>query len=89
MTKASRNGHDQGKQEAYVDQAMDEVLAKKNYYNAYTPLNSLILLTWYEFIDTCTGCFAWVRQEPNFGILTYDSSTGAWGLKLAYDSLRY
>lgn len=83
------NGHDQGDQEAYVDQAMDEVLAKRNYQTSNYPLNALLLVGWYEFLDLCTGCWAIIRQEPNFGILTYDSATGEWGLKLAFDNLRF
>ncbi len=78
--------HFQADQEAYVNQAMDEVLAKKNSYNVNYPLNSLLLVSWYEFVDRCTGCPDPVRQEPNFGILT---STAPWGVKLAYDDLRY
>lgn len=83
------NGHGQDDQEIFVDQSMDEILAKRNSYGSTYPLNSLLHVSWYEFIDLCTGCWALIRQEPNFGILTYDSGTGAWGLKLALDNLRY
>jgi len=50
------NGHDQGDQEAYVDQAMDELLAKRSNQSTYYPQNAFLLVSWYEFLDACTGC---------------------------------
>lgn len=80
-------GHGWDEQEAFVDQGMDEVLVKKNNYNGNYPLNSLLLVSWYEYIDLCSNCGGII--ENHFGILTYNSSTGAWGEKGAYDNLRY
>jgi len=80
-------GHDQPDQEAYVDQAMDEVLSKKNYYNGNYPLNPLLFVSWYEFIDLCSNCGGWPLVENHWGILSY--ADGVWGIKLAYDNLRY
>ncbi len=78
--------HYQEDQEAFVNAAMDELLAKRNLHNRNYPLNFLLLVSWYELVDRCTGCPEPVQQEPNFGILT---STAPWGVKLAYDDLRY
>ncbi len=67
---------------------MDEVLAKKNYYNANYPLNPLLFVSWYEFIDLCSYCGGWPLVENHWGILSY-GTYGVWGVKLAYDNLRY
>jgi len=84
------NGHDNDDQEDFVDQAMGEVLAKRNSPDfANYPQNALILMSWYEFLDDCTGCWRFPQQEPNFGILTYDSGTGEWGVKGAFYNLQY
>jgi|GEM_PF-1257992 len=79
--------HYQTDQEAFVDQAMDEVLSRKNSLNANYPLNSLLLVSWYTLLDQCSDQGAIV--EWHFGILTYQCWTGVWGEKLAYDNLRY
>ncbi len=80
------NGHGQRDQENFVNAALDEILARVNAINLQYPANAFLLASWYELVDTCTGCPALIRQEPNFGILT---STAPWGVKLAYDDLRY
>lgn len=82
-------GHDRADQEACVDQAMDEVFTRRNSYAASQPSYPLLLVSWYEFIDLCSNCGGWPLVENRFGILTYNNSTGAWGVKLAYDNLRY
>ncbi len=79
--------HFQTDQEAFVDQAMDQVLVKRNSFASTDPLNAFLLLSYYEFIDLCSDCGGWPLTENHFGILTY--AGGAWGVKLAYDNLRY
>ncbi len=81
--------HYQTDQEAFVNEAIDEVFVKKNYYNPAYPLYPLVLVSWYDFIDVCSDCGGWPLVEYHFGIMTYNSGTGAWGLKLAFDNLRY
>lgn len=54
---------------------------------APVPLNPLLLVSWYEFIDFCSNCGGWPLVENHWGILTY--ADGVWGVKLAYDNLRY
>jgi len=81
-------GHSAWDQEVYVDQAMDEILTKRNAYSAQVPLNSLRLVSWYELIDRCSICFLW--REDNWGILFGDPfPEGAWPPKPAYDNLQY
>ena len=76
--------HDQDDQETWVNSALDEVLLKRDTHNRDYPLNFFLLVSWYEHVDACSSCGAWV--ENHFGILT---SSAPWGIKLAYDDLRY
>jgi len=71
-------------QERFVNEAMDEVWSKGTNANRNYPLNSLLLTSWYELVDACSGCAFDIEQH--FGILT---STAPWGVKLAFDDLRY
>lgn len=75
-------------QEQFVNEAIDEVLLKRDSHNRDYPLNSLLLVSWYELIDACTKCIHWpiIEIEDRFGILTSDP---LWGQKAAYDDLRY
>jgi hypothetical protein len=84
-TFGSQN-HYQPDQTAFAGQAMDEVLAKANYYNVNFPANPFVLLSWYEFIDTCTDC---VGLENHFGILEFHDAAPQWRNKQAFDTLRY
>ena len=81
------NQHNQADQESFVDQGIDEVLVKRNSYAVTDPLNAFLLLSWYEFIDLCSNCGGWPLVENHWGILTY--AGGVWGVKLAFDNLRY
>jgi len=78
--------HYQTDQESFVNAALDEILARTNAINLQYPVNALLVVSWYELVDRCTGCWEVPREEPNFGILT---SSAPWGQKLAYDDLRY
>ena len=81
--------HDPPNLEAYVDQAMDEAFTRRNSLSLASPSSAFLLMSWYEFIDKCSDCGGWPLVENHFGILTYDVSSGGWGLKPAYDNLRY
>ena len=78
--------NDQDNQEDFVNNALDEILTKTGTHNRQYPANALLVVSWYELVDRCTGCWKVPQEEPNFGILT---SSAPWGQKLAYDDLRY
>ena len=78
--------HDGDDQEAFVNNGLDELLLRTNSHNLNYPLSSFLLISWYELIDACTGCWVLIPQEVNFGILM---SSPLWGQKQAYDDLRY
>src|SRR3989304_796302 len=63
-------GHTYWDQEVFVNEALNEVLIKRNAYNAQRPLNVLILVSWYELIDRCSTCL--LSGEDNWGILFGD-----------------
>ena len=51
------------------------------------PQNTLLLVSWYEFLDDNTEGGG--NPLSHFGILEYHPSTGERRMKLAYDNLRY
>ena len=80
------NQHYQADQEAFVDQALPAIRSKQQSDGISYPLNALLLVSWYEFLDLDSGGGGWPLVENHWGILTYNS--GVWGVKLAYDNLR-
>ena len=78
-------GHTYWDQEVFVNEALNEVLIKRNAYNAQRPLNVLILVSWYELIDRCSTCL--LSGEDNWGILFGDQFV--LGPKPAYEELQY